>query len=172
MLEWRHPPGGPVQQSPPGHEPLQKITNGTGAFKMKRWQPSNQFIFERNDGYWGPRPALKTAIAKYVKEWSTRKLMLQNGDADRVTVDIPYVPEVEAMPGLTLYKTPQLSLTAALFCRKVVPTGNPHIGSGKLDGNGIPVYFFADIEVRKAFFMPFDCWNRQEEHVSENCKIR
>ena len=67
---------------PPGHEPLQKITNGTGAFKMKLWQPSNQFIFERHDGYWGPRPALKTAIVKYVKEWSTRKLMLQNGDAD------------------------------------------------------------------------------------------
>ena len=82
---------------PPGHEPLQKITNGTGAYKMKRWQPSNQFIFERNENYWGPRPAIKTAIVKYVKEWSTRKLMLQNGDADRVTVDIPYVPEVEAM---------------------------------------------------------------------------
>ena len=140
----------------PGHEPLQKITNGTGAFKMKRWQPSNQFIFERNESYWGPRPALKTAIVKYVKEWSTRKLMLQNGDADRVTVDIPYVPEVEAMRGLTLYKTPQLSLTAALFCQRVDPTGNPNIGSGKLDGNGIPVDFFADVNVRKAFLHAFD----------------
>ncbi|MEJ2286232.1 MAG: ABC transporter substrate-binding protein [Desulfobacterales bacterium] len=141
---------------PPGHEPLQKITNGTGAYKMKRWQPSNQFIFERNENYWGPRPAIKTAIVKYVKEWSTRKLMLQNGDADRVTVDIPYVPEVEAMRGLTLYKTPQLSLSAALFCQKVDPTGNPNIGSGKLDGSGIPVDFFADINVRKAFLHAFD----------------
>lgn len=140
----------------PGHEPLQKISNGTGAFKMKRWQPSNQFIFERNENYWGPRPALKTAIVKYVKEWSTRKLMLQNGDADRVTVDIPYVPEVEVMPGLTLYKTPQLSLSAALFCQKIDPTGNPNIGSGRLDGNGIPVDFFADINVRKAFLHAFD----------------
>ena len=141
---------------PPGHEPLQKITNGTGAYKMKRWQPSNQFIFERNENYWGPRPAIKTAIVKYVKEWSTRKLMLQNGDADRVTVDIPYVPEVEAMRGLTLYKTPQLSLSAALFCQKIDPTGNPNIGSGKLDGSGIPVDFFADINVRKAFLHAFD----------------
>ncbi|MDX2499792.1 MAG: ABC transporter substrate-binding protein, partial [Deltaproteobacteria bacterium] len=139
----------------PGHEPLQKISNGTGAFKMKRWQPSNQFIFERNENYWGPRPALKTAIVKYVKEWSTRKLMLQNGDADRVTVDIPYVPEVEVMRGLTLYKTPQLSLSAALFCQKIDPTGNPNIGSGRLDGNGIPVDFFANINVRKAFLHAF-----------------
>jgi len=106
---------------------------------------------------------LKTAIVKYVKEWSTRKLMLQNGDADRVTVDIPYVSEVEAMQGLRLYKTPQLSLTAALFCQKVDPTGNPNIGSGKLDGDGIPVDFFADINVRKAFLHAFDRQTYKED---------
>jgi peptide/nickel transport system substrate-binding protein len=140
----------------PGHEPLQKIANGTGAYRMKFWEPSKQFVFERFDGYWGPKPALKTAIVKYVKEWSTRKLMLQNGDADRVTVDIPYVPEVEAMRGLKLYKVPQLSLTCAFFCRKVDPTGNPNIGSGILDGNGIPSDFFADDNIRKAFLHAFD----------------
>jgi peptide/nickel transport system substrate-binding protein len=140
----------------PGHEPLQNITNGTGAFRMKLWEPSKQFVFERFEGYWGPRPALKTAIVKYVKEWSTRKLMLQNRDADRVTVDTPYVPEVEAMKGLKLYKAPQLSLTCAFFCRRVDPTGNPNIGSGKLDGNGISSDFFADINIRKAFLHAFD----------------
>jgi peptide/nickel transport system substrate-binding protein len=67
----------------PGHEPLQKLANGTGAFRMKMWEPSKQFVFERFDRYWGPKPALKTAIVKYVEEWSNRKLMLQNGDADR-----------------------------------------------------------------------------------------
>jgi peptide/nickel transport system substrate-binding protein len=141
---------------PPGHEPLQKITNGTGAFRMKLWEPSIQFVFERFEGYWGRKPTLKTAIVKYVKEWSTRKLMLQNGDADRVTVDMPYVPEVQAMKGLRLYKVPQLSLTAALFCRRVDPTGNPNIGSGKLDGSGIPPDFFSDMDVRKAFLHAMD----------------
>ena len=140
----------------PGHEPLQGIANGTGAYRMKLWEPSKQFVFERFEGYWGARPALKTAVIKYVKEWSTRKLMLQNGDADRVTVDTPYVPEVEGMPGLKLYKTPQLSLTCALFCRKVNPRGNPNIGSGRLDGDGIPPDFFEDINVRKAFLHAFD----------------
>jgi peptide/nickel transport system substrate-binding protein len=140
----------------PGHEPLQKITNGTGAFRMKSWKPSKEFVFERYEGYWGPRPALKTAIVKYVKEWSTRKLMLQNGHADRVTVDIPYVPEVKAMQGLKFYRVPQLSVSFALFCQKVDPTGNPNIGSGKLDGNGIPPDFFSDINVRKAFLHAMD----------------
>jgi peptide/nickel transport system substrate-binding protein len=140
----------------PGHEPLLKIANGTGPYRMKAWEPSKEFVFERFDGYWGPQPALKRAVVKYVKEWSTRKLMLQNGDADRVTCDTPYVPEVEAMPGLTLYKVPQLSVSAALFCQKINPAGNPNIGSGKLDGEGIPPDFFADINVRKAFMYAFD----------------
>jgi len=140
----------------PGHEPLLKIANGTNAYKMKHWEPNKGFVFERFEGYWGPKPRLKTAIIKYVKEWSTRKLMLQNGDADRVRVDIQYVPEVKAMKGLTLYEVPLLSVTAAFFCQKINPTGNPNIGSGKLDGNGIPPNFFSDINVRKAFLHAFD----------------
>ena len=140
----------------PGHEPLQKLANGTGAFRMKSWESSQQFIFERFDGYWGPKPALKTAIVKYVEEWSNRKLMLQNGDADRVTVDIPYVPEVKSMKGLKFYKVPQLSVSFAFFCQKIDPTANPNIGSGKLDGDGIPPDFFADINIRKAFLHAMD----------------
>ncbi len=35
---------------------------------------------------------------------------------------------------------------------------NPYIGSGKLDGNGVPPNFFADVHIRKAFAYAFD-WN-------------
>jgi peptide/nickel transport system substrate-binding protein len=140
----------------PGHEPLQKIENGTGPYQLKHWEPARQFVFERFDGYWGPAAKIKTGIVKYVKEWSTRKLMLQNGDADRVVVDTPYVPEVKAMKGLSIYEVPQLSYTAGMFCRRINPSGNPNIGSGKLDGDGIPPDFFTDINVRKAFLHAFD----------------
>jgi len=141
---------------PMGQEPLQKIANGTNAYKMKSWEPSKEFVFAANEAYWGGAPKIKTAIIKYVKEWSTRKLMLQNGDADRVTVDNPYVPEVKEMKNLKFYEVPQLSMTAAFFCQKINPDGNPDIGSGKLDGNGIPTDFFADVNVRKAFLHAFD----------------
>ena len=60
------------------------------------------------------------------------------------------------MKGLKLYQVPQLSVSFALFCQKVDPTGNPNIGSGKLDGNGIPPDFFTDINVRKAFLHAMD----------------
>jgi peptide/nickel transport system substrate-binding protein len=140
----------------PGHEPLQKIANGTNAYRLKQWEPSKEFIFERFDGYWGEKPKIKTGIVKYVKEWSTRKLMLQNGDADRVDVDNQYYPEVKEIKGLKFYEVPQLSITCALFCQKVASAGNANIGSGQLDGKGIPADFFADIHVRKAFLHAMD----------------
>jgi peptide/nickel transport system substrate-binding protein len=140
----------------PGHEPLQNIANGTGPYMLKFWDPAGDFVFERFEGYWGPKPKLKTAIVKYVPEWSTRKLMLINGDADIVTVDSTYVPEMVGVKGIKTYRVPQLDVTAALFCQKVNPDQNTSIGSGKLDGEGIPPEFFSDINVRKAFMHAFD----------------
>ncbi|WP_300674755.1 ABC transporter substrate-binding protein [Desulfoluna sp.] len=139
-----------------GSEPLHHIENGTGAYTMLTWEPSKVFIFERFDGYWGDAPALKTAIFRYNKEWSSRKLALQNGDADRVQVDTQYLPEVEAMKDVVVYSVPQLSVSAALFCRQVNPEANPNIGSGMLDGDGIPADFFSDAHVRRAFLHAFD----------------
>jgi peptide/nickel transport system substrate-binding protein len=139
-----------------GQEPLQNIANGTGAYRLKVWETAKQFVFERFDGYWGAKPKLKHAIVKYVPEWSTRKLMLQNGDADRVHVPKPFVHEVRAMKGVKVTEVAQLAVTGALFCQKLDPTGNPSIGSGKLDGQGIPPDFFSDINVRKAFMHAYD----------------
>ena len=139
-----------------GKEPLQSIANGTGPYKLKVWETAKQFVFERFEGYWGPKPKLKNAIVKYVPEWSTRKLMLQNGDADRVHIPKPFVPEVKAMKGVKTHEVSQLAVTGAMFCQKIDPTGNPSIGSGKLDGEGIPPDFLSDINVRKAFLHAYD----------------
>ena len=139
-----------------GEETLHHIANGTGPYIMKAWEPSKEFVFERFEGYWGPKPALKYAIFKYVPEWSTRKLMLVNGDVDSATVEDQYVKEMMEIPGLTMYKLPQLAISCAMFCQKLDTTGNPYIGSGQLDGEGIPPDFFTDINVRKAFLHAFD----------------
>ena len=139
-----------------GAEPLHSIENGTAPYTILNWEPSKTFIFKRFEEYWGKKPALKTAIIRYNKEWSSRKLTLQNGDADRVQVDAQYLSEVENMKGVVIHSVPQLSVSAALFCQRVNPEANPNIGSGKLDGQGIPPTFFSDIHVRKAFLHAFD----------------
>jgi peptide/nickel transport system substrate-binding protein len=139
-----------------GKEPLRAIANGTGPYKLRLWETSKQFVFERFDGYWGPKPTIKTAIVKYVPEHATRMLMLKAGDADRIHVGKTFLYEVEGMKGVKITKLPQLAVTGALFCQKIDPTGNPSIGSGKLDGEGIPPDFFSDINVRKAFMHAYD----------------
>ncbi len=140
----------------PGTETLFKTMNGTGPYRMAAWEPSVQFVFKRNEQYWGTKPALEYAVYKIASEWSTRKLMLQTGDADSVQVDDQYVAEAMAIEGVKHYKLPMLAVSIAMFCQKIDPTGNPYIGSGKLDGHGIPPDFFSDINVRKAFSHAFD----------------
>jgi peptide/nickel transport system substrate-binding protein len=51
---------------------------------------------------------------------------------------------------------PQLVIQVFHFNLKIDATGNPDVGSGKLDGNGIPPDFFSDLHVRKAFAYGFD----------------
>jgi peptide/nickel transport system substrate-binding protein len=50
---------------------------------------------------------------------------------------------------------PSLSSNDLFFTFNVAETSN-YVGSGKLDGNGIPLDFFSDIHVRKGFAYSFD----------------
>jgi peptide/nickel transport system substrate-binding protein len=53
---------------------------------------------------------------------------------------------------------PAITRTDIFFNFNVAaPDGsNPYIGSGQVDGNGVPVDFFADVHIRKAFNYCFD----------------
>lgn len=130
---------------------------GTGPFILQSWTPGVEAVFVRNENYWRKPPALKRVILKRVDEWSTRRLMLANGDADIVEVPRQFLPQVEGMEGVRVVKKlPIYTVFAIHFNQDIAPVGNPYLGSGKLDGNGIPPNFFADINVRKAFSYAFD----------------
>ncbi len=138
-------------------DPLYSKMNGTGPYRLVEWQKGSQVILTRNETYWRRPAPVKNVIIKYVPEWATRQLMLQTGDADIVRVDPPYLPQVEQMRGVKVYrKLPWLVNTAAFFTFRITPEGNDYIGSGKLDGQGIPPDFFSDLDVRKAFNYSFD----------------
>src|SRR5690606_32055782 len=64
----------------------------------------------------------------------------------------------EANPNGALRKWDQLPTTSRtdLFLTWNVADGSPYIGSGQLDGNGIPQDFFSDVNVRKAIATCFD----------------
>jgi peptide/nickel transport system substrate-binding protein len=140
---------------------LFKATNGTGPYKLGRWMREEEILLERNDGFWGERPAhLAKVIYKFNPEWSARLLMLQQGDADQVS--IPRTNQDQVMPlveqGILREFTglPQSSMGFFSLNQKVEATDNAYIGSGQLDGQGIPPDFFSDPDVRKGFAYSFD----------------
>jgi peptide/nickel transport system substrate-binding protein len=130
----------------------------------------------------GPSGAasIQTVIVRLVDEWGTRFAALQAGDADRAVVDPADRPQADEFvgehcdwrtdectpdpdhPDAPLRKWADLPNTsrADMFLNFNVVTdeagNNNYIGSGQLDGNGIPPDFFSDVHVRKAFAQCFD----------------
>jgi peptide/nickel transport system substrate-binding protein len=126
--------------------------------------------------------ALERVVLMNVPEFGTRFAMLQAGDADYVEVNPEQRPQVNPLVGercefdvaagayapcqvtdasqaLKLYiGKPGATRTDIFFNFDVAnPDGNnPYLGSGELDGNGIPSDFFADPHVRKAMNYCFD----------------
>ena len=137
--------------------PLHNVANGTGPFKLERWIPGEEVVLVRNESYWREPARLEKVIIKVVEEFGTRKLMLEQGDADIITVDPQFISQMEGLPGVrTVYNLPTISNTAIFFNYDIPVEGNPNVGSGRLDGEGIPPDFFTDIHVRKGFNYAFN----------------
>jgi len=139
--------------------PLYAIENGAGPFTLKKWIPEEIVILERFDDYWRGPAKVKNVQIKAVKEWTTRKLMLQNGDADIIQTPVQYLDEVKRLEGVRVVEgLPKLSNVVLEMTWTINPEGNKYIGSGKLDGEGIPPDFFSDIHVRKGlcYLFPYD----------------
>ena len=139
-----------------GGSPLQSITNGTGPFMLERWEPGVEHSMVRNENYWQEPANFERLIIKVIDEWTTRKLMLEAGDADCVDVPRAYIVELEGVEGLTVYKDlPTLQVDSFFFQFDINPESTM-IGSGQLDGDGIPLDFFTDLDVRLGFTYAFD----------------
>lgn len=126
---------------------------------------------------------LDRVVIKSVDEWGTRFAMMQAGDADFAVVPRSNVTQIDPMVGeKCVYNNDKGTFDACapegdgtgpfrLFIGHPATTrtdvfltfnitvpegGNPFLGSGKLDGNGIPADFFMDEHVRRGFNYCFD----------------
>jgi peptide/nickel transport system substrate-binding protein len=127
--------------------------------------------------------ALERIVIKSIDEWGTRFAMMQAGDADFAVVPRANVTQIDPLVGekcvynnetgtfdpcaaegdgtgaLRLWIGHPLTTRTDVFLNfniAVPEGGNPYLGSGKLDGNGVPANFFSDVHVRKAFNYCFD----------------
>lgn len=139
--------------------PLFNKTNGTGPFKLGRWDIAGKAVtLLANENYFAGAPKIKTIHMKTVDEASTLRLMLESGDADIAELSPKFVSQLKGNPDITLYDNlPRLRTDPVIFFTLAINMqANPDVGSGKLDGAGIPADFFADRDLRKAFVYAFD----------------
>jgi peptide/nickel transport system substrate-binding protein len=61
---------------------------GTGPYKVKDYERDSRITLERNDAYWGPKPAIKTVTIQIIKDPSARLAALQSGQVD-LAISIP-----------------------------------------------------------------------------------
>jgi peptide/nickel transport system substrate-binding protein len=57
-------------------------TPGTGPYSVKQWDAGQKLTLERNEAYWGTKPAYKTAEYQWRSEGSVRAAMITSGEAD------------------------------------------------------------------------------------------
>jgi len=134
--------------------PLYDRANGTGPFQLELWDKGKKELsLARFDGYWRGPAKLKRAVVKCVEDFQTRRLMLVSGDADSIYADHLQLPLLGNIRGARILgDLPSIDMRPTVFfVLHAEPKDNPYLGSGKLDGKGIPPDFFSDIDVRKGF---------------------
>jgi peptide/nickel transport system substrate-binding protein len=130
--------------------------NGTGPWKLNQWEQGVQIKFEKNANYWGAPAPFDWVINQLAEEWTVRKEAILAGDADYVAVPRQYIHELDGISDLQVHKDMAGLLVFGFFMVLDINPTSPYIGSGKLDGNGIPGNFFADKDVREGFREAFN----------------
>ncbi len=68
---------------------------GSGPYLMRRWERGQQVVLDRNEGYWGSKPALRTIIFRTIQEPATQVAGLLAGDVDMISDLLP--DQIEAV---------------------------------------------------------------------------
>ena len=78
-------------------EYLHKHPAGSGAFMLERWDPGQQTIYKRYEGWKsGPLPSMQRVIMREVPSAATRRALLERGSID-VLLDVPAKDAKELM---------------------------------------------------------------------------
>ncbi|PNY81211.1 ABC transporter substrate-binding protein [Deinococcus koreensis] len=135
--------------------PLAQQPSGTGAYRLLK-KESTALSATAFDGYWGEKPAIKNVIIQKVPEQAARIQAFLKGDADIVETGGRAIIEeqLRGQDGVAILDDLPNTSAAGIAMNQNIK--GQAIGSGKLDGQGIPANFFSDVNVRRAFVAAFD----------------
>lgn len=165
---------------------LYNQANGTGPYMLDHYTSGEEIVLTAFQDYWRTEPmwengpsgvaSIPRVVIKNITEWGTRLAMFEAGDADYIYAPAQYRPQLdpyikyrcgidetscveENADGYikAFRELPSPAITPAQFNWNInIEGGNPFMGSGELDGNGMPGNFFSDIHIRRAFSYCFD----------------
>jgi peptide/nickel transport system substrate-binding protein len=101
---------------------------GTGAFAFESWDPGDQVVVKRFDGYWGGPPRLERIVFRVVLDARQRLIDLQSGSVDLAAGILPDEQSfVELHPDLQLHHTPSNAVSYLAFNTGHPPFDDPRV---------------------------------------------
>ena len=80
---------------------------GAGPYELVEWVKDDHITLRRFDGYWGPRPRIRTVILRDIPDAATTQLLLERGELDGWEYPPPDVlPRLAADLNLRIYHQP------------------------------------------------------------------
>lgn len=131
------------------NEYMNRNCDGTGPFMLVEWASNQHIIMKRFDNYWQEDKAkLQYVIVKKANDYGTRLMLLKAGDVDAAVMPVQHRGDMEGNADIVLTYKPTLSVLFMYMTADIEP-GGPDIGD-------IPLTFFNDVNVRKAFCYAFN----------------
>lgn len=92
---------GKAQNGDYGNEWLKTHSAGTGSFKIRTYQPHEALVLDANPGSPAGAPRLKSVILKNVTDAASRRLLIEQGDADIARdLGVDQVASLQGKPGI------------------------------------------------------------------------
>ncbi|WP_295817865.1 ABC transporter substrate-binding protein [uncultured Deinococcus sp.] len=135
--------------------PLSQQPSGTGAYKLVE-KTSAAVTATAFAEYWGDKPSITNVLIQKVPEQAARLQAFEKGDADLIETGGRPVIEAQLRGKDGIAILDGLPDTSAFGISMNQAIKGNAIGSGKLDGQGIPANFFSDADVRRGFVAAFD----------------
>lgn len=89
-------------------EYLHQTPAGSGAYKVTRWDPGQQLVYERNDAWvGGPLPGARRVIVREVPNAANRRALLERGDV-QMSFNMPNkdAQELSGQNDISVFSTP------------------------------------------------------------------
>ncbi|WP_420594570.1 ABC transporter substrate-binding protein [Deinococcus sp.] len=148
---WKEWVGKDVQGSKLSEKP-----SGTGPYQLVN-RDANAILLKAFAGYWGKKPAIQNVIVQKIPELAARQQSFLRGDADLIEAGTRanIEEQLKGKPGVVVVDGLPNTSSTGIFMNEAIK--NPQsLGSGKLDGKGIPANFFSDANLRRAFSYSFN----------------